>query len=54
MWGDARAATRLWELGGQDLRSTVPVDVEVPVTWADWSAGRQRVLEQVLVGEGGA
>ena len=66
MWGDARevalpgtgavvhVATRLWELGGVDLRSTVPVDVEVPVTWADWSAGRDRVLERAVVGEGGA
>lgn len=66
MWGDARevvlpgtvavlhVATRLWELGGVDLRSTVPVDVEVPVTWADWSAGRDRALERALVGESGA
>ena len=66
MWGDARevvlpgtgvvvhVATRLWELGGVDLRSTVPVDVQVPVTWADWSAGRDPAHERALVGEGGA
>ena len=66
MWGDARehvlpgsgtvvhVATRLWELGGVDLRSSIPPDVEVPVTWADWSQRRDRALEQALVGEDGA
>lgn len=66
MWGDARehllpgsgtvvhVATRHWELGGVDRRSTIPPDVEVPVTWADWSAQRDRALEAALAGDGGA
>jgi hypothetical protein len=57
MWGDAQphtlpgsqvtvhVATRLWELGGKDLRPTIPPDVPVPLTWADHAAGRDPVLE---------
>lgn len=56
MWGDAQphtlpgtgvtvhVATRLWELGGEDLRASIPPDVPVPLTWADHAAGRDPAL----------